>query len=179
LARHGNTFEEGQTPVQIGITDLPLTQKGREQAEAIAQILPPVDAVYSGTLKRQKEFAELAAKREPFLEPALNEIDYGLWEGLTAKEIETGWPQESKSWKEGHWPEGIFKSREHYKNGIDLWRKTLSPNTVVFAVTSGGILRLFHPEKVSTGHFCELEIFPNRIFIKSWNCNPQVATLKI
>lgn len=37
IVRHGNTFAAGETPRRIGArTDLPLTDKGREQAQALA-----------------------------------------------------------------------------------------------------------------------------------------------
>ncbi|MCL4553141.1 MAG: histidine phosphatase family protein, partial [Candidatus Marsarchaeota archaeon] len=87
LLRHGNTFETGQTPVQIGAkTDLPLTNKGREQAAAFAQFmtqLPTPAAIYAGSLKRQIETAQIVAQAlhaETLLhlnEEALTEIDYG------------------------------------------------------------------------------------------------------
>ena len=176
LARHGNTFEEGQTPVQIGKIDLPLTERGRQQAAAIQ--LPPVNAIYSGSLKRQREFAEIVARGFPVQEElALNEIDYGPWEGLTAEEIAKGWPIEVAAWNQSAiWPEGRYRS--NLNRWLDYLRDTFRPGSLIFAVTSGGILRLIYPQKVSTGHLCELELFPHHFSIKSWNTNPQVATLR-
>ena len=38
IVRHGNTFEAGETPRRIGArTDLPLTEKGRDQARALGR----------------------------------------------------------------------------------------------------------------------------------------------
>jgi broad specificity phosphatase PhoE len=49
LARHGNTFDKGDKVVWVGAsTDLPLTAKGREQAQALGQALTP----YAGQIKR-------------------------------------------------------------------------------------------------------------------------------
>ena len=117
LARHGNTFESGQTPTQVGAkTDLPLTAQGQKQAEQIAVYLlenrmSPA-AIYTGPLKRQKETAEIIANRlkmKILPEIALTEIDYGPWEGLTSEEIAARWKREYADWVEcGHWPEKIF-----------------------------------------------------------------------
>ena len=60
IARHGNTFEDGEPPRRVGArTDLPLTNKGRMQARAVGlwlkenKLMP--DVVYSSTLQRTIE----------------------------------------------------------------------------------------------------------------------------
>jgi probable phosphoglycerate mutase len=192
LVRHGNTFEAGETPVQVGArTDLCLTAQGRRQAEEvgkylIAQALRPA-AIYAGTLKRQIESAQLIARavKSPLNlhETALTEIDYGAWEGLTAEEIERRWPEEYAQWtKAGEWPEKIFNgSRQNHKLQLELWlqrlRNTYAPGDVIIAVSSNGLIRFFSdatiPDpKVKTGHFCELDISPTSFQIKSWNSSP-------
>ena len=115
LARHGNTFEMGQTPIQVGArTDLPLTQQGRDQAEQIANFLhrqgiKPA-AIFAGALKRQTESAQIIGKQLGIQielnQEALTEIDYGPWEGLTSEEIVKQWPHEYARWtEEGRWAE--------------------------------------------------------------------------
>lgn len=167
LIRHGNTFEAGVTAVQVGLrTDLPLTAFGHAQAKALPF---RADFVYSGTLRRQRETAQ--AIGTVILEPALNEIDYGLWEGLTAEEIGRRWPKEYAAWNnEGRWPEGIFGgSLENHLQMLERWMKNLTGN--VIGVTSGGILRLLAPNqpKVKTGHFCEFDVSLN---VLRWNVDP-------
>lgn len=181
--RHGNTFEEGQTPFQIGArTDLPLTAWGRKQAEKmgaflLAHHLDPF-AIFSGSLKRQKQSAEIIGNQFKIIaeeEPALNEIDYGLWEGLTAQQIQEGWPRESAAWAEGQWPAEIFnRSAESYLQKIQEWIHRISQEgeKTFFAVTSNGLLRFFQNQKVKTGHFCELWVENGRWEVKSWNCDP-------
>jgi probable phosphoglycerate mutase len=168
LVRHGNTFEEGMTPIQVGCrTDLPLTSYGQAQAKAL---LFHADSVYSGPLKRHKETA-LVFGKNVIIEPALNEIDYGPWEGLTADEIKAKWPQEYEAWNaQGKWPHGIFVGTpEKHLEMLKNWVKTLS-GTVV-GVTSGGILRLLGPNqpKVNTGHYCEFDLNLN---VLRWNVKP-------
>ena len=185
LVRHGNTFEAGQTPVQVGArTDLPLTSQGRLQAEQMGkyllakQILPA--AIYAGRLKRQTEFAAILSA--PFglvlqEAPALTEIDYGLWEGLSAEAIASRWPKEYAEWTEqAKWPHHIFqKTDEEHRNQLEEWlnllRKKDQANTV-FAVTSNGLMRFFKNEKVKTGHFCEIHLQKEGLQICSWNRDP-------
>lgn len=183
LMRHGNTFEAGEVPIQVGArTDLPLTAFGRKQAEAMARYLAAEGisprAVYAGGLKRQKDSAAILSEKlgaRLMLEPALTEIDYGDWEGLTGEEIGKKWPKEHLAWIEGKWPEGIFVGSEaEYRKGIEKWLESLKKGSdgCVVAVTSNGVLRLFQNEKVKTGHFCELHLLDHGYKIIKWNRLP-------
>lgn len=165
LVRHGNTFEEGQSAIQIGSrTDLPLTAFGQAQAKELSF---NAEVVYSGPLMRHKETA-YALGKNVIIEPALNEIDYGLWEGLTAEEIGRRWPKEYAAWnQEGRWAEGIFGgSVEEHLQKLQNWLKNL--NGTVVGVTSGGVIRLLAPNqpKVKTGHYCE---FGPSLNVLRWN----------
>lgn len=183
LMRHGNTFEKDETPIQVGArTDLPLTSFGKEQAKRVLEyllekkIVPK--AIYSGNLKRQIESALIIGnhfKLTPLKIESLTEIDYGLWEGLTAEKIQTEWPKEYKEWtEEAIWPKNIFNSSySKMKKTLDDWLRSLTDiyneKDTVFAVTSNGLLRFFKNEKVKTGHFCELKLYPGGFEIHSWN----------
>lgn len=178
LARHGNTFEAGQTPIQVGArTDLSLTAEGKIQAQALANYVRQLNpaAVFAGALKRQIEMAQPLGVVQ--VEAALTEIDYGLWEGLTTEEIKAGWPTEYTAWNLGKWPDGIFgNTYEWHRQRIDDWlrrlQKQYAEKTVV-GVTSNGIIRLFHPgPKVKTGHFCELLVLTSSLEVKQWNAKP-------
>lgn len=182
LVRHGNTFESGQTPVQVGArTDLPLTAHGRVQAEEMAKHLVneciTPKAIFSGKLKRQLESANIIAGYfglDVQDASALMEIDYGLWEGLTAKEIAAKWPKEYEEWTDqATWQNAIFQGTEAgHRQNLENWVKSLR-NTyqgeAVVAITSNGLLRFLKNEKVKTGHFCELQVLENAIRICSWN----------
>ncbi len=208
LVRHGNTFEQGQTPTQVGVrTDLLLTDQGRNQAEyfarylAVKQIQP--HAIYAGTLKRQIETAEILGghfqveDKIQLHEPALTEIDYGPWEGLTAEEIREKWPNEYKAWTEqSKWPELFGNTQKNHLREIEKWLNELrsihAAGETVVGVTSNGIIRFFYTFqekewenliqthrmetlKVKTGHFCELLLFKNSLQIKSWNKGPRIV----
>lgn len=182
--RHGNTFEAGEVPIQVGArTDLPLTAFGRKQAESMAKYLLSEGicpkAIYAGKLKRQTESARIIAESfdlEFLHEPALTEIDYGAWEGLTAEEIATRWPKEHAEWLDGKWQASIFGGTlEGHLSAIKEWLDRLRKegDEPVFAVTSNGLLRFFQNEKVKTGHFCEIHVFEDGYKIQKWNIDPQ------
>ena len=87
IARHGNTFEKGQTPTRVGgRTDLPLTEKGLQQGTAIGEYLKGKglipDVVYASTLQRTQQTAKAAIKALGAPQPIFplkifDEIDYG------------------------------------------------------------------------------------------------------
>jgi len=182
LMRHGNTFEEGQTPVQVGArTDLPLTARGLCQAREMVKYLSAIgvspDAIYAGKLKRQTQSAQIIGEffGLKFQDaPALTEIDYGCWEGLSSKTIMSQWPKEYAEWNDqAKWQSHIFQgSYEGMRKNLDEWlnalRESYEEKTVV-AITSNGLLRFFKNEKVKTGHFCEIHLFREKIEIYSWN----------
>ncbi len=206
LVRHGNTFEAGQTPTQVGArTDLPLTTRGRQQAEEIASYLAAQgispSAIYAGELKRQIEAATIVGKylqmnQKVYLhEPALTEIDYGSWEGLSSDEISRQWPQEYANWTaQSRWADGIFgKTWQEHIRSIEHWlnhlRKIYASNDTVVSFTSNGVIRFFYSFqeaawqrivaeqqmetlKVKTGHFCEILLFRDTLKVKSWNVSP-------
>lgn len=98
LARHGETDGNAQQWYQ-GSTDMPLNRRGIEQANCLSEFLKdvPFAAVYSSTLSRAKKTAEIVAAPHGLpveTHKELMEIDFGLWEGHTYKEITEQWPGE-------------------------------------------------------------------------------------
>jgi len=204
LARHGNTFNAGEPVVTVGAKmDLPLTEQGHQQAKRLADYFQNqhiyFDEMYCGPLKRQKQTAQWIAQGRCALNSdieALNELDYGAWEGLTDAQINARWPQSFHDWTEyGVWPKDIFPMDFDAKQKIIYsWlekikniQDDLSVERTILAVSSGGIIRLFlsfipsiwkninfKQYKVSTGHFCELLVFPDKIEIVQWNQMPDV-----
>jgi broad specificity phosphatase PhoE len=91
LVRHGET-EWSAAGRHTGRTDVPLTETGERQAAAIGALLGKVLAgrqvVLSLTspLTRARRTAELAGL-EATPEPALHELEYGEYEGLTTAAI--------------------------------------------------------------------------------------------
>ncbi|MCE5234536.1 MAG: histidine phosphatase family protein [Clostridiaceae bacterium] len=102
LIRHGQTQWNSESRVQ-GRTDIPLNEKGRQQARAIALRLQGIrfDAVYASPLSRAKETAETIAKfsgAEVVLDEDITEIQFGKWEGMTSEELHVTYPELFFDW---------------------------------------------------------------------------------
>lgn len=215
LIRHGNTFSKGESAYQIGSqTDLPLSPSGVLQAEALGkyflkQGLEP-DRLITGNLIRHKETASGFLKElgqsnlEVETNSALNELDFGSWEGLSPEEISAKWPSQYSDWNEASaWAEGVFVGSEEstlsglreFLDELNQWAlevgsEAKSKTVVVFS--SGGLIRYFYSFigaewrkyrnqrmmkelKVKTGHFCELSLSSSGLKVKSWSKSPAIA----
>lgn len=189
VIRHGNTFEEGETPRRIGArTDLQLTQEGRRQLARLRQffeqegIVP--ERVYSSPLQRTLQSAALLTTSYEILE-FLREIYHGLDENKTDEEVirrigaKALHDWETKSILPMGWTADILGIRQGW-NGL---KKLSRDNGGVWAaVTSGGIARFAldgvenAPEvrKLSTGAYGKLVYHADRgvWFCEGWNLKP-------
>ena len=97
FVRHGETTWNHSGRYQ-GHSDIPLNEKGLQQAKLVAQRLvgETISAIYSSDLRRAVQTAEVIATQH-FLRtkilPEFREINFGLWEGLTYEKIMTVWPE--------------------------------------------------------------------------------------
>jgi ribonuclease H / adenosylcobalamin/alpha-ribazole phosphatase len=101
--RHGDT-EYARERRFAGSREVPLTALGRRQCEAVAQALAGtfVSAVYASPLGRARESAApiaAAHKLEVRVEPALREMSFGEWEGLTRADLAVRYPTELEAWR--------------------------------------------------------------------------------
>jgi broad specificity phosphatase PhoE len=98
FVRHGETDWNVQHRMQ-GATDIPLNEKGRSQAEAIARHLKTahIDIIYASPLSRAQETGKTIAKHHPRAElltnPLLIERSFGELEGKTHEEYDTFHPK--------------------------------------------------------------------------------------
>jgi broad specificity phosphatase PhoE len=100
LARHGQTDWNVEGRMQGG-TDTPLNATGRQQAGALKDHLKDVrfDAVYSSTLSRSRETAEIVRGRVPLTSLAgLSERRFGKFEGLLSNAPDTGPEFQRRRW---------------------------------------------------------------------------------
>lgn len=89
VVRHGQT-EWSLNGRHTGTTDIPLTDDGRAEARASAPLVQamPIDRVVCSPLQRARETCSLLdLGREPTIDPDLVEWNYGIYEGITTKEI--------------------------------------------------------------------------------------------
>src|SRR5258708_3214116 len=111
LVRHGETVwsRDGR---HTGRTDIPLTDRGREDARRLAPRLAGhrFARVLVSPLQRARETCALAglADREELC-PALMEWDYGDYEGLTSAQLRERRP-DSSLWRAGC-PDGAARAR--------------------------------------------------------------------
>jgi probable phosphoglycerate mutase len=102
LARHGET-EWSRDLRHTGRTNIPLTEKGRRQAEVLRDSLSgrPFERVLSSPLDRALETCRLAGLGERVeLRDELLEWDYGEYEGITTAQIREGRP-DWYLWRDG------------------------------------------------------------------------------
>lgn len=95
LLRHGET-EWSRDGRHTGRTDLPLTDKGDNQARALAPLVKgrTFDLALVSPALRARRTAELAGLTDYETDPDLWEWDYGGYEGITTpdiRETRPGW----------------------------------------------------------------------------------------
>lgn len=102
LVRHGESEWNILNKVQ-GQSDVNLTKKGIEQAKKIGERLihEKIDMIFSSDLKRAFDTAKIIGKLlnlEVKSLEELREIRFGIWEGLTTKEIKDKYLNEHIVW---------------------------------------------------------------------------------
>jgi len=105
LARHGETAWNVEGRHQGQTFDIPLSDRGREQAAALGRRLAPwpIHRALSSPLLRARQTAELALGDRGVdlgMDARLVEISHGTWEGRLASEIEAEQPEVRRAWRE-------------------------------------------------------------------------------
>ena len=108
LIRHGQT-DMNKDQLYYGRLDVPINETGKEQAENTRKNLVEFeidyDKIYSSPMKRAYETAEIVNYKNLEIEKddELREMDFGIFEGLSYKEIIKKYPEEmeklKKDWK--------------------------------------------------------------------------------
>ena len=151
IARHGQSDWNLEKRWQ-GFADRPLTAKGCEQAEALAQRLAHIelDAIYSSDLQRARETAAVVARSQG-LEvqqvPDLREVDVGSWSGLTRPEAEERFPEGFARWKLGYpgWKDGeTYEAMTDRVLGAVTRIASEHDRGRVLIVSHGGPIRAMH-----------------------------------
>lgn len=108
LLRHGETVRSVAKRFSgTGGEDVPLTERGRAQAEAAAAMVAgradrsEIAAVVCSPLRRTRETATFVAEALGLpvtVEPGFAETAFGDWDGLTFAEVRDRWPGEMDAW---------------------------------------------------------------------------------
>jgi broad specificity phosphatase PhoE len=151
LARHGESDWNVARRFQ-GHSDRPLTERGREQAHALADLVASeeIEAVYTSPLSRARETAEIVAARvglEPVALPELREVDTGSWSGLSRADVETRFPEGFTRWRSGGsgWEDG--ETYEEMAERVIGALRTIAedhPDGRVLIISHGGPIRAIH-----------------------------------
>lgn len=203
IARHGNTFGPEDTPTRVGgRTDLPLVEKGEEQARAVGQYLKQnnmiPDVVYASHLQRTIQTAKIAIKETGITNPVyslniFDEIDYGPDENQTEDTViaRIG-AQAIKSWDDqaivpDGWQVDPDQIIENWTGFADQVLRS-SQGEVTLVVTSNGIARFApyitgdfetfrqtHTIKLATGALGILEHDGTHWHVRNWNIKPDKA----
>jgi broad specificity phosphatase PhoE len=151
LARHGESDWNVEKRFQ-GHSDRPLTERGREQARALADLAgsEKIDAVYTSPLSRARETAEIVAARaglEAVELPELREVDTGSWSGLSRADVEARFPEGFARWRSGGsgWEDGETYE-EMAERVIGALRRIAEdhPDGRVLVISHGGPIRAIH-----------------------------------
>ncbi len=152
LIRHGETLWNASGKLQ-GHRDVPLSEKGLRQAEAIAQRLSgeKVDVVYCSDLQRARITAEKIAGfhgLEVRVTSQLREMNFGRWESLTYQEITHSDDQLLSSWSLDPMsfcpPEGELVGEMAARIKAALQQIVAeNPDKVIVVVCHGGPIRTF------------------------------------
>ncbi|MBU3917347.1 alpha-ribazole phosphatase [bacterium] len=144
LLRHGE-LKGTEKKRFIGQTDLPLSEKGCQQAlkwrDELAFV--PFKKIYCSRLVRSEATARLIADRKSELveiHPQLREINLGKWDGLVMSDIRQRYPQE---WKERGEKIDTFcpPGGESFS---DLYQRVIPAYEEIASETDGNILIVGH-----------------------------------
>lgn len=170
LARHGET-DHNLPPQRVqGSIDIPLNDRGREQARALAEAVAGegLVAVHASHLSRARETAEIVAGAlglEVRVDERLAESNRGTWEGRLMQDLEREEPDLWAAWRRGgggfRFPGGE-SLQEHADRVASALADIRDGPLPALAVCHGGTIRcavaLDHPRGLDAFH--ELEV-PN------------------
>ncbi|MFC5752626.1 histidine phosphatase family protein [Actinomadura rugatobispora] len=193
VLRHGET-EWSRDRRHTGRTDLPLTERGEEQARALAPVLRdrPFARVLCSPASRALRTAELAGLSVDATDPDLWEWDYGGYEGITSariREDRPGW----YLWADGvipgdadHPGETVEQVGERVDAVLARIRPLLADGDVAL-VAHGHVLRVLTARRLGlepadgrlfaleTGTLSALGTEHDRPVISAWNVPPSAA----
>ncbi|PJD93876.1 MAG: phosphoglycerate mutase [Legionella sp.] len=208
LARHGNTFRADESAFYVGSQhDLPLVEFGITQAKLLGQCLSkmkPLTAVYTGPLLRMQATAQCALQEmhmdmKSIIDERLNELDYGLWSGLTSQEVKQRfgdddyerWERQSLWPEKGAWGESEPEVIDRIRSFSEELIRRHADQDQVLVVASNGCLRYFlklvhgafdqqvakKQLKIGTGHLCQLSYNNAQWHLDFWNQDPATLVL--
>jgi len=186
LVRHGET-ECNKKGVYMGSTDVPLNETGIRQGEILREKLKDVrfDKIITSPYSRAYKTAEIISQENQIeIDNKLTEIDFGVFEGLSYKEISKKYPKEvsfwSKDWINVAPPQGE-KFIDFYNRVVEATNTIVSYNKDILIVSHEGPLKVlissmlklpiegFWNFRFNHGCYSVLEIIDNHPVINAIN----------
>lgn len=164
LVRHGLPEKSTSEKVYIGVTGLPLSMSGSEEARQLGryflQRLPATVTVriLTSPLQRCRQTAEEIQRvlsdggiklPEPLVVEALHEIDLGEWEGKSVREIMERFPEayEARGRALGtyHTPggESFLEAGVRFQNAIEACLPDMDESEILLVVAHAGVIRAY------------------------------------
>ncbi|MBF6569356.1 MAG: histidine phosphatase family protein [Candidatus Binataceae bacterium] len=193
LVRHGET--EGNSSIRYyGATDIALSEIGRLQMRSVRRELErrtigAFATVFASPLSRAIESARVITSGNPSITPIeeFREINFGLFEGLTAEEIRERYPQAYRHWMADRFapdftfPEGdnrrAFTERVH--RGLDRMLAMIDDappsDGYVLLVAHRGVIRTI-VERL-TNESPAVELASIQILLRASDWQPQALDL--
>ncbi len=147
--RHGETAWNVDKRIQ-GQLDIPLSERGRWQAERLAAALADegIDVIYSSDLQRAQATASALARItgcELRLHAGLRERAFGRFEGRTFRQIDEDWPDDARRWRQREpdfVPQGGESLEEFNQRCLRVCLELVAahPDQSVALVAHGGVL---------------------------------------
>src|ERR1700687_4972965 len=158
FVRHGSTEWTAPPSRYQGRTDVPLSERGRAEAQQLAERLRAIkfDAIYASPLRRTRETAlALAAGRRPVryeTDARIIELSYGGWEGKRHAQVQEDEAEALTAWADGIAPPPGGESRTTLMRRVTEFLDDVARQGAVVVVTHKEVIRagaialgLLHP----------------------------------
>lgn len=194
LVRHGES-EWNKIGVWTGLTNIPLSEKGIEEAKLAGEKLKnfSIDSCYISSLKRARqtliEIKKIIGKDfSTYENKALDERDYGIYTGQNKWEIQEKLGQEQFQKLRRGWNTGIPKGEtleDVYNRVVPYYKTQIVPDLKagknILIVAHGNSLRALvkYLENISNEDVEKLEIATGEIYIYSFNEEMSIISKEI
>lgn len=194
LIRHGESLWNAKG-LWTGLTDIPLSDKGREEAKAAANKIKHIsfDICFTSALARAKQTLDqilkvLNQKLPIVTSKALNERDYGELTGKNKWKIKEEFGEEQflkwrRSWDVA--PPGGESLKDVYNRVVPYYRDNILPKLAerknILISAHGNSLRALvkYLENITDEQIAKLEIATGEVYVYDMNTNGQVISKQI
>ncbi len=155
VTRHGET-QYNKEKKYYGRTDISLDALGLKQATELADKLKgtPIDYAIRSDLKRTQQTLDAIMDSHPetqqIVEKGIDEMPFGIWEGLNADQVEARDPKTWAAWLQAPFdvtPAGAEPYRAFEKRvtaTLDHYLETLPADSTLLVVAHQGVLRTLY-----------------------------------